>query len=128
MLTQGSIQQIINKHRNIKPILQILDIGTITRANLFEGEIIRLVVSDGHLYLQAMIARNAMNYNYWLDMVHSKKLKRYTTIKVTEYDYFNIGGKHRLVIIKCYFIQQMNQAVGNAKLPQDNACSAPQKG
>lgn len=104
ILDQGSIQRMINKDSTISPILQVIDFKKIISPTT--GERFRMVLSDGQLYIQALLGL-AIN-----DLGYNGQLKRYTIICLKEFECNVASGKPICIVNQCDVVQQNNQVIG----------------
>lgn len=107
MLTRGAIQQMIGGNTNIQPRLQILDVKKIVTGG--QGERCRLVLSDGDVYLQGMLASQCMH------MMESGQLNKFSIIHLKEFVCNTVSNKKICVVINCDVVQAQNAAIGQPK-------------
>jgi len=120
MLSNGAIRRMVNNDTSIKPRLQVLDVKKIVTGQ--SGERYRLVLSDGQLYIQGMLATQCT------ELVSNNQLKKFCIIHLKEFVCNNISGKKICVVIQCDVVQQMNSGIGK---PQNalnsNQASSPNR-
>lgn len=104
-LTADAVSAILSDARIVNPVLQVLDVKQVASAGSV-GTRIRLIVSDGKFWAQAMLG-SSMNH-----LVEAGQLTQHTTIRVLEYQTSVIAQRKIIIVLRMEPMGNPNMRIG----------------
>jgi len=123
LLTHNAINQIIRQgdsSEDFNPVLQILQVKQVPGATSgVQGERYRLILSDGDLYAQGMLAKQLIHH------VHSGELTVHAVIRVKNYLTNVVNNKLVIIILNLDILNNPGNKIGNPVMVNDTVGVGP---
>ena len=103
MLTRGAVRAIYNNEEPAEPVLQVIDLKTLTNGK------IRTVLSDGDHFLMGMFATQLTQ------LVNNGEMCVNSLISLGTYSLNDMGGKKVMIVLKVNVVQKDAEKIGNPK-------------